>query len=71
MKTPRYPLLLANALAAAWLAALVPIESRADNENVHEELTKSAFKSSDSVGLFLSENLGSGFGPFETSPKLN
>jgi hypothetical protein len=58
-------------LLALWgLGALTPIHCQAHNERVHEEISASAFQSSDGLQRFLTDHLGSTDAPFLDGPRL-
>lgn len=54
----------------ALAAAFPPIVCQAHDERLHMELSKSAFRSSDAIGAFLSVNLATEFAPYSDRPFL-
>jgi hypothetical protein len=70
MKTTQYCSSCTAALAVVLFAAGPVTVSYAHNEHVHEELSRSAFFSSDGLTSFLSDNLGSNLAPFDRLPVL-
>jgi hypothetical protein len=57
-------------LTACLLVTFVPILSQAHDENVHRELSRSAYLSSDGLFTFLSDNLNPMLAPFDRAPVL-